>query len=189
MTGWLIFLKAKPHILGGDTYTLLLIGLNIPFPKLVKSLSTWMQNKCFGLWKAYLQPEQLTSLGWLLFSTSSMDADLLKEAISDRIEKIPIGLCWCTINIGSQGPIPLDQQVKALHIYIDELNMNMARPLLINFHYISTSVPSSQVGHHSEYKKMAERQNCVPVRILGHWGNLSKSRLGRSNCWTTKANS
>jgi len=84
---WLTyFLGAKPQISGGDTYTALLIGLSIPFPKVVKSLSAWMRNKRFGLWKAYLQSEQPISLGWLLFSTATMDAELLKEAISESIE-------------------------------------------------------------------------------------------------------
>ena len=53
-----------------------------------------MHNKCFGIWKAYLQLEQPTSLGWLLFSTQSMDVELLKEAILDAIENIPVGLQW-----------------------------------------------------------------------------------------------
>jgi len=83
---WLTyFLQAKLHISGRDTYTSLLIGLSAPQPKLVKALSTWMQNKWYGLWKAYLQSEQPMSLGWLLFSTLMMDVDLLKEAILDCI--------------------------------------------------------------------------------------------------------
>jgi len=37
---WLdYFPQAKPRILGGDTYTALLIGLSIPLPKLVKNLT------------------------------------------------------------------------------------------------------------------------------------------------------
>jgi len=64
---WLeYFPQAKSQISGGDTYTALLIRLSIPLPKLVKNLSAWMHNKRFGLWKAYLQLEQPTSLGWLL---------------------------------------------------------------------------------------------------------------------------
>jgi len=90
-----------------------------------------MQNKWFGLWKAYLQSEQPTSLGWLLFSTQSMDVELLKDAISDLIENIPVGLRWKMISHGSQGAIPKDQQVKALHVLMDELDVPMAKPLLM----------------------------------------------------------
>jgi len=115
INNWLMYFpQAKPCISGGDTYTTLLIRLSIPFPKLVKSLSAWMKNKRFGLWKAYLQLEQPTLLGWLLFSMSTMDAELLKEAILDSIKNVPISLRWKTINIESQGSIPKNQQVKAL---------------------------------------------------------------------------
>ncbi len=138
---WLTYFpQAKPCILGSNTYTLLLIGLSIPFPKLVKSLSAWMHNKHFSLWKAYLQLEQPTSLGWLLFSTLTMDIELLKEAISNWIENMPIGFWWQTINIGSQGLIPKDQQVKALHIFVDELDVNMAKPLLMALYMSKTSL-------------------------------------------------
>jgi len=68
-------------------------------------------------------------LGLASFSTSTMDAKLLKEAISDSIENIPVGLQWKTISIRSQGSIPKEQQVK-LHIYVNELDVNMAKPLL-----------------------------------------------------------
>jgi len=66
------------------------------------------------------------SLGWLLFSSLLMDTtELLKEAISNHIENILIGLHLKMASIGLQGPIPLDQQVKALHIYVNELDTNM----------------------------------------------------------------
>jgi len=67
---WLTYFpQVKPRISSSDTYTTLLIGMSILLPKVVKNLSAWMRNKWFGLWKAYLQSEQPTSLGWLLFST------------------------------------------------------------------------------------------------------------------------
>ncbi len=75
---WLdYFPQAKPWVTGSNTYTALLIGFSILLPKLVKNLSAWMHNKWFGLWKVYLQLEQPTSLGWLLFSTQMMDVNLL----------------------------------------------------------------------------------------------------------------
>jgi len=129
---WLdYFPQAKLRISGGDTYMALLIGLSVPFPKLIKNLSGWMRNECFGLWKAYLQLEQPTSLGWLLFSTQMMNVELLQEAISDKLENIPVGLCWKTISQGLQGTIPKNMQVKALHVLVDKLDVPMAKPLLM----------------------------------------------------------
>jgi len=40
------------------------------------------------------------SLGWLLFSMQSMDIKLLKDAILDLIENIPVGLRWKMISHG-----------------------------------------------------------------------------------------
>jgi len=111
-------------------YTTLLVGMSIPLPRVVKNLSAWMQNKQFGLWKAYLQSEQPMSLGWLLFSTQSMDVELLKDAISNLIKNIPVGLQWKMISHSSQGAIPKDQQVKVLHVLVHELDVTMAKPLL-----------------------------------------------------------
>jgi len=129
---WLdYFLQAKLCVSGGDTYTALLIGMHIPLPKVVKNLSAWMHNKRFGLWKAYLQSEQPTSLGWLLFSMQTMGVKLLKEAILDQLENIPVGLHWKTISQGAQGSIPKDQQVRALHVLMDELDVQMAKLLII----------------------------------------------------------
>jgi len=87
-----------------------------------------MRNKWFGLWKAYLQSEKPTSLGWLLFSTQTMDVELLKDAISDQI---PVVLWWKMISHRSQGAIPKEQQVKVLHVLVNELDVNMAKPLLM----------------------------------------------------------
>jgi len=47
---WLTYFpQAKPRISSGDMYTTLLIGLSIPFLKMIKNLSTWMWNKHYGL--------------------------------------------------------------------------------------------------------------------------------------------
>ncbi len=119
-----------------------LIGLNVPFPELIKNLSGWMHNKRFGIWKAYLQSEQPTSLGWFVFYTDD-GCQLLKEAISDQMENIPVGLHWKTISQGLQGAKPKNLQVKALHVLFDELDAPMAKPLLTALY---TSKPSED--HH-----------------------------------------
>jgi len=59
----------------------------------------------------------------------NMDVDLLKDAISDLIKNIPVGLHWKMISHGLQGTIP-KEQVKALHVLVDKLDVHMAKPLL-----------------------------------------------------------
>jgi len=153
---WLdYFPQAKLCVTGSDTYMALLIGLSILLPKLVKNLSTWMRNKQFGIWKAYLQSEQPTSLGWLLFSTQMMDVELLREAILEAIKNIPVGLRWKTISHGSQGAIPKDQQVKALHVLVDKLDVNMAKPLLMAL-YTSNPKVDHQFPFHIRMRLVPE---------------------------------
>jgi len=72
----------------------------------------------------------------------NMDIDLLKDTISDHLENIPVGLRWKMISHGSQGAIPKNQQVKALHVLVDELDVPMAKPLILALY---TSKPG--VGH------------------------------------------
>jgi len=58
-----------------------------------------------------------------------MEVERLQEAISEAIDGIPVGLRWKTISQESQGTIPKDQQVKALHVLVDELDVAIAKPL------------------------------------------------------------
>jgi len=60
-----------------------------------------------------------------------MDVNLLKDAILDLIKNIPVGLCWKMICHGSQGAVPKEQQVKALHVLVDELDVPMAKLLIM----------------------------------------------------------
>jgi len=130
---WLeYFLQAKPHMSVGDTYTSVLVGMIFPLLKVMKVQSQWFKEKWYGFWKSALQLEQLTAIGWLLFSTNTMDMAMLQEAIAKHIQGIPVGLCWCTISLGTQGSIPQNQQVKALHVYMDILDAPAAKPLPTN---------------------------------------------------------
>jgi len=38
------------------------------------------------------------------------------------------------ILLGMQGSIPKEQQIKALHVYVDELDATMAKPLLMQLY-------------------------------------------------------
>jgi len=60
-----------------------------------------------------------------------MDTILLKERILESIQDISVGLQWMMINMGTQGPMKPEDQVHALHIYVDELDLTMAKPLLM----------------------------------------------------------
>jgi len=103
---WLqYFPGAKPRVKGGNVYMALLLGLSMPFVTFIKKLSPWCKEKKYGLWESSLQSEKPTSIGWLLFSTNTMDILPLKEQISESIQDIPVGLWWKMINMGTQGQV------------------------------------------------------------------------------------
>jgi len=109
---WLqYFPGAKPRMKGGNMYMTLLLGISNPFVTFIKKLSPWCKEKKYGLWEASLQSEKPTSIGWLLFSTNTMDLLLLKEQISEHIQDIPVGLQWKMINMGIQGQVKESDQV------------------------------------------------------------------------------
>jgi len=131
MDEWLpYFPGAKPCFWGGDIYTAVLIGLSLPFPKFINKISGWCKDKGYGLWPMMtLQTEKLVSLGWLL--AYMMDIKVLKASITDAINGIPVGLRWKMISLGIQGPVKQEEQVKALHIYVDKMDVAWAKPQLM----------------------------------------------------------
>jgi len=47
------------------------------------------------------------------------------------IDDILASLQWKMISLGTQGAIPKENQVRALHMYVDKMDANMAKPLLL----------------------------------------------------------
>jgi len=124
----------------GYTYTMALLGFHELLTKVLKEAGPWFCKTKFGIWKSTLQSKKPISLGWLLFSMNNMDIEVLRGKISLRISSVPVGLRWKMISIGSQGTIPLEQQVKALHLYVDELDAAVAKPRLMDL-YTSKPTP------------------------------------------------
>jgi len=125
-----------------------------------------------------LTVQKPTSVGWLLFSTPLMDIDILEEAISTSIDGVPVGLQWKMILLGTQGLVPDDQKIKALHVYVDELNVPMAKPLLMQLYAHKTAeghkfllgirmhlVPEIDTILNTKGKKTLK--NCAPVKMHG----------------------
>jgi len=73
----------------------------------------------------------------------------------DAIDHVPVGLHWKTISHGTQGSIPKDQQVKALHVLVDELDVNMAKPLIMA-QYTSKPLANHQFPLHIRMQLVLE---------------------------------
>jgi len=102
-------------------------------------MAPWFCKKKIGIWQSALQSEKPTSVSWLLFLTPLMDINIHKAAITTMIDKVPVGLCWKMIFLGMQGLVLEDQKFKACHVYVDELNFPMAKPLLMQLHASKTA--------------------------------------------------
>jgi len=169
------FPDAKPWAWGGNLYTLVLAGFSKPFAKVMKP---WFCKKKFGIWQLALQSEKPTLVGWLLFSTPLMDIDILKAAITTAINGVLVGLRWKMILLGTQGSVPNNQKIKALHVYMDELDVLMARPLLMRLYASEImeghAFPLSicmwlvpKIDTILNTKGGRTRKNCVLVRMPG----------------------
>jgi len=126
---WLIYFpQAKPRFNGGDVYTTVLIGGSVPLGKLIKEQSDWFVTESqFRLWEVTIQMEAPVLVGWLLFSTNNTNMGILKMKISRFIDNIPVHLsCWKMVLLGTQGKIPKENQVCALHVYVDEMDVQAA---------------------------------------------------------------
>ncbi len=128
---WLVYFpQAKPHYKGGDVYTTALLGLSLPLSRIMKEQHAWFSETRFGLWEATFQSESPVLVSWLLFSTNATNTDVLKTEISKFIKDIPVRLRWKMISLGMQRTIPKENQVHALHVYVDEMDITAAKPQL-----------------------------------------------------------
>jgi len=93
-----------------------------------------LHKKGYGLKLSTLQSEKPVSLGWLLFSMFTMDIETLKLSVTDAINGIPVGLHWKMISLGIQGMVKQEDQVKALPIYVNEMDMLIAKLCLVTLY-------------------------------------------------------
>jgi len=129
---WLIYFpQAKPRFQDGDVYTMVLISCSSPLSKIMKENGDWFWETRFGMWEVDIQTEAPISIGWLHFSTNTTNMMVLKREISKFINDILVGLCWKMISLSMQGKIAKENQVWALHVYVDELDVTEAKPRLM----------------------------------------------------------
>jgi len=138
---WLeYFPQAKPCFNGGDVYTSALIRGSIPLSRLMKEQNEWFKESRFSLWESTIQTEAPVSVGWLLFSTNNTNTEILKKEILQFIDDIPVGLRWKMVSLGTQGKIALENIVQALHVYVDEMDVQAAKPRLTPLYAGNASV-------------------------------------------------
>ena len=121
-----IFFKEE----GFTWYSGLRIIHSLPMPDLRKDMIRWLKQEGHGMFERMLQVADTSEIGWLVYSTWQMEADVLAKAIEEVIN-IPIGLRWKQISMSNRERVPLEQQVKALHIEVASENRMIAQKALL----------------------------------------------------------
>lgn len=106
-------------------------------------MQDWLRQGQHGLYIDMLQAEDAVDIGWLLYSTQSMDAGALADEIMEAILPEKIGLRWKKIDTGSKKRVPESKVAKALNV---EGSMKNKAAILQKLHkYLgSTNKPVSQ---------------------------------------------
>jgi len=138
---WLeYFPQAKPCFYGGDVYTLALIGSSIPLGRLMKEQNEWFkESRCWTM--GIDHTNRSTCLSQLVVvSMNNTNTDILKKEISRFINDIPVSLRWKMVSLGTQGKIAPENIVRALHIYVDEMDGQVAKPRLMTLYAGNASI-------------------------------------------------
>ena len=117
---------------GGYKYVKVLMGHNQTFSTIQENMGHIWRATETGCWARPLQVEKTTSMGWLLYSTGSMEKERITSVISGQTG-IRVGLRWKTISLGTTGRVPKDKIVKAYHVEVDADNYRVAYPILKQF--------------------------------------------------------
>jgi hypothetical protein len=114
------FHQAQPRVAGGFVYMRVWLGHNKDTETLKDDLQWWMNNQQFGLYPHSVQAENISAIGWLLYSTRDVNCAFLQSALERRFKRrFEVGCHYRMISLGHRGAIPKDEQVKAIHIECD----------------------------------------------------------------------
>jgi len=75
-----------------------------------------------------------------LSAGNNTNTEILKWEISKFIDDILVGLSWKMIWLSMQGKIAKENQVQALYVYVDELDVMEAKPRLMALYEGNVSI-------------------------------------------------
>ncbi len=118
------FHRLFPRAEGGMFYCNVIMVTSKSPSNLMETLSTQLRDNSMGLWQRSIDAEQVSEIGWLLYSTRQQNDKWISSLLSDLTEE-KIGARWriiCTStnfnrHKGPQGEKPLE--VRAIHLECD----------------------------------------------------------------------
>jgi hypothetical protein len=135
------FSRINPRPAGGQIYVLVRLGLNVPMSDIMESAGWWLKDRQHGFWPRAIQAEETVTIGWLLYSTRSMDLNVLQDKLLTDDPRLEVGLRWRLISLGQTGPIPKEQQVRAIHVEADKNQVDTVKPILYQIYGTSSQGP------------------------------------------------
>ena len=117
-------IQARPS--GGKVFTDVFVQHTIPVDDLRGDTEWFMKENQMAMFKKQLQVESTAQMGWLLYSTQTLDNEALKVAIEAEIG-VQVALRWKYVN--SSKYIENDVERKkwmAIHIEVDSKEMKKA---------------------------------------------------------------
>ncbi|WP_288992759.1 hypothetical protein, partial [uncultured Marinobacter sp.] len=117
------FNRARERANGGNLWVSIYCGHGKPFEELHEDIDWWLRANGFGWYSKTLQVENTKALGWLCYSTRTMDEETLTKAIYDAIGVV-VGLRWRIISTGGKYVPNMDPALltRALHVEVDAEN-------------------------------------------------------------------
>ena len=151
---------------------------SLPIQELRQDMIRWLKREGHGLFERMLQVAETAEIGWLVYSTWQMEAQVLAHAIEKMIQ-MPVGLRWKQVSNGSREKLPADQQVKALHVEVALENRVPAQKALLAVYGRKNS---------GKYPNGIRMRFSLPMHAAHNLNAKAKlERLrARQQVWTTK---
>jgi hypothetical protein len=103
---------------GGTFYTSVLLGMEKELEVIMEPSGSWLRNNGHGLFDQLTQSEQQFTVGWLLYSTRSMDTKRLQLALKQWCG-FDVSARWQVINTGHNKDLKETDKIRAIHLRVD----------------------------------------------------------------------
>ena len=110
----------------------------------MSNIGHWFKHKKARLYIRHLQAEQMHTVGWLLYSMSSMDTKILQKELEKELG-FPIHARWQMINTGNNKDMREEDKIRAIHLRVDESLQDEAVSILGELY--SSSAETFPLGH------------------------------------------
>jgi hypothetical protein len=150
------------------------------FESISMDIKYWLMSGNHGFYHNMLQAESTETIGWLLYSTRSIDAGALAEDLYDKFE-VQVGLRWMTIDTGTKGKIPFDKKVFALHVEAIKQEKNTVKKALLQLYSRSSWITSQDLPNGIRLRFVTPRRDATSTHAITKLDRLRQRQKGFLN--------